>query len=217
MPIWVLTRENSLVSKESYRKVFDRSEANFDIGTYIGSMSTMKNFYTDFFFPVTVPSPWRYPNKNLLQYDQRPTYMILWKQGNFCKSKLLWVNKFIFEIYFLSSWRSIKNARLQIHTAHGKTRFISFIQFIWICMKTHEFPWLWICKLMNLYEYESRYPWTPMNMNLKSMNFHEFDMKFMSCMNMNSEKIWKIIKIIWTVRLWISWGKEQCLCKKPNL
>ena len=78
-----------------------------------GNTSRLKNFYTDFFFSVTVPSPWRYPNKNLLQYDQRPTYMILWKQGNFCKSKLLWVHKFIFEIYFSSSWQSIKNV-LQI-------------------------------------------------------------------------------------------------------
>ena len=34
----------------------------------------------------------RYPYKILLQYDQRPSYIILWKRGNFYVPKLLWTN-----------------------------------------------------------------------------------------------------------------------------
>ena len=33
MPIRVLTKQNSLVSKGLYRKVFDRTEPNFDLDT----------------------------------------------------------------------------------------------------------------------------------------------------------------------------------------
>ena len=42
-------------------------------------------------------------NQKLLRYDQRPSDMILWKQENFCDSKLLWLYnglKFIFERFF---------------------------------------------------------------------------------------------------------------------
>ena len=42
IPIRVLTQNNSLVSKESYRKAFDRSEAVFDMGTFLGSILKLK-------------------------------------------------------------------------------------------------------------------------------------------------------------------------------
>ena len=42
-------------------------------------------FYTDFFFSVRVPGPGGYQNENLLRYDQRSSYIILWKLGNFCE------------------------------------------------------------------------------------------------------------------------------------
>ena len=36
MPIRVLTRKNSLISKESYKKIFDRTEANLYSDTPLG-------------------------------------------------------------------------------------------------------------------------------------------------------------------------------------
>ena len=47
-------------------------------------------FFTQIFFSVTLPSSVRYLNQNLLLYDERPSYLILWKQGNFYELKLLW-------------------------------------------------------------------------------------------------------------------------------
>ena len=57
-------------------------------------------FFTQFFFSVTVLGPGRYPNENLILYDQRSSSMILWKRGNFGESKLLWAQnglKFIID------------------------------------------------------------------------------------------------------------------------
>ena len=45
IPIYVLTHKNSLVSNDSYRKVFDRTITNFYIGASIGSMSKLIFFY----------------------------------------------------------------------------------------------------------------------------------------------------------------------------
>ena len=57
------------------------------MGASIGSMSKLIIFSCVIFF----------------QYDQRPSYMILWKQGYFYESKLLWTYnglKFNFERFF---------------------------------------------------------------------------------------------------------------------
>ena len=37
-----MTYKNSLISEESYRKVFDRTEAVFDMGTSLGSNPKLK-------------------------------------------------------------------------------------------------------------------------------------------------------------------------------
>ena len=47
-------------------------------------------FCIPIFLSVTVPSSVRYPNQNTLWYDEKTFYLILWKQGKFCESKLLW-------------------------------------------------------------------------------------------------------------------------------
>ena len=52
MPIGVLTHQNSLVTKESYWKVFDRSEADFDMGTSMGSMPEVIFFFVSQFFLI---------------------------------------------------------------------------------------------------------------------------------------------------------------------
>ena len=57
-------------------------------------------FLHRFFFSVRVQGPWGYPNEKLLRYDQRSYYIILWKLGHFCESKLLWALKFIFDRFF---------------------------------------------------------------------------------------------------------------------
>ena len=41
-PIIVLTHKNSLLSKELYRTVFDRSELVFDMVTFLGSIQKLK-------------------------------------------------------------------------------------------------------------------------------------------------------------------------------
>ena len=56
-----------------------------------GNTSRLKTFDTEKKNSVTVSTPGRHQTQKLLQYDERPSYMILWKQGNFCESKLLWV------------------------------------------------------------------------------------------------------------------------------
>ena len=55
--------------------------------------------FTKFNLALRGLTPGRYPYQKLLQYDQRPSDIILWKQGNFCESKLLWIYKLIFEIF----------------------------------------------------------------------------------------------------------------------
>ena len=60
-------------------------------------------FYAQKLFPVKVSGSGRYSNQNLLWYDQRPSYIILLKQGNFGVSKLWWAYngfKFIFGRFF---------------------------------------------------------------------------------------------------------------------
>ena len=52
MPIGVLTNKNSLVSKESYKKVFDRSEANFDVSISMGSVPDVKLFFVSQKFSI---------------------------------------------------------------------------------------------------------------------------------------------------------------------
>ena len=54
----------------------------------------------------------RYPNQNLLRYNQRPSYIIHLKWGNFSVLKLVWTYnglKFIFERFFSSFLESIES------------------------------------------------------------------------------------------------------------
>ena len=68
-------------------------------------------------------------------------------------------------------WQLLNFSRFKIHMSHGNFWFIQLIQLIWIFYEIHEFPWLWIWKHMNFYEYESVHSWISMTMNFKS---HEF-------------------------------------------
>ena len=56
--------------------------------------------FTQIFFFSVSPGPKEVSNQNLLRYEERPFYMILWKQENFGESKLLWAYKFNFERFF---------------------------------------------------------------------------------------------------------------------
>ena len=47
-------------------------------------------FIKHIFFSFTVPGPGRYPNQNLLRYDQRSFYMIRYEWSIFLVSKVLW-------------------------------------------------------------------------------------------------------------------------------
>ena len=60
-------------------------------------------FYTQFFFSLTGPGISGPTDQKIFRYDQRPSYIILRKRGNFCESKLLWAYnglKFNFERFF---------------------------------------------------------------------------------------------------------------------
>ena len=64
-----------------------------------GNTIRMIFFYTHENFSVTGPGIFGRTDQKKIQYDQRPTHMIFWKQANFCESKLLWAYndlKFIF-------------------------------------------------------------------------------------------------------------------------
>ena len=77
----------------------------FFIGQKSYGNTTRLKIFDTIFFSVSGLTPGRYPYQKLLRYDQRPSDMILWKQGNFFESKLLWVYKFILEIFFcLCEW-----------------------------------------------------------------------------------------------------------------
>ena len=66
MTIRVLTHQNSLISKESYRKVFDRSEANFHMGTSMGSMHEVI-----FFLPKVI---WEHHSSQLFLHKKKNRY-----------------------------------------------------------------------------------------------------------------------------------------------
>ena len=86
------------------RNVFnDMTEEFFLCQNSYGNTTRFKIFYTQKIFSVTVPGPGRYPNQKLFRYDQRSSYMILGKRGNFGESKLLWACnglRFIFKRFF---------------------------------------------------------------------------------------------------------------------
>ena len=56
----------------------------------IGTPLPLDSFFFTHFFSGTFLGQGRYPNQNLLCYDQRPSYMILLKRANFSVSKLPW-------------------------------------------------------------------------------------------------------------------------------
>ena len=69
-----------------------------------GNTTRLKNFDRQKKISVSGSGRFRRTNQKSLRYDQRPPYMIFWKQGNFCESKLLWLYnglKFIFERFSL--------------------------------------------------------------------------------------------------------------------
>ena len=68
MPIGVLTHKNSLVSKESYRKVFDRTEADFDMGTSMGSMPEVNFFFVSQNFSIEWCSHNTFDQKKILRW-----------------------------------------------------------------------------------------------------------------------------------------------------
>ena len=67
MPIRVLTHKNSLVSKESYRKVFDCTKKKFNMGAPIGSMSKLKFFFVSQKFSIEWCSHRTFDKKKSLQ------------------------------------------------------------------------------------------------------------------------------------------------------
>ena len=93
--------ENRSSAQESHRKSLksclrnlhnvlnEITEEFFICQKSYGNPARFHFFYIQFFFSVTVPGPGRYQNQNLLRYDQRPSYMIVWKRGDFGESKLL--------------------------------------------------------------------------------------------------------------------------------
>ena len=78
--------------------------------------------HTENLFKLQVPGPGRYPNQNLLQYDQRPSHILFLKRRNFGVSKLLWAYngfKFIFmrffRLYEIGSKGCFKLAGISFH------------------------------------------------------------------------------------------------------
>ena len=87
-------------------------------------------FKQDFFFSGTVSGPGGYPNQNLHRYDERPSYMILLKQGNLCESKLIWAYnglKFIFERFFRFCEKITRHIKL-IVWASAKWKSVRFFR-----------------------------------------------------------------------------------------
>ena len=78
----------------------DMNEEFYLCQKFYGYTTRFIFFYAEFVFSVTVPGPGRYLNQNFLRYGERPSCMILWKQGNFCVSKLPWAHKFNFDRCF---------------------------------------------------------------------------------------------------------------------
>ena len=77
---------------------------NFNFWQKSYGNKTRVNFFIDKnVFKITVPGPGTYSNENLLWYEWRPSYMLIFRWGNFYLSKLLWTYndlKFIFERFF---------------------------------------------------------------------------------------------------------------------
>ena len=75
---------------------------DFFLSKVLWEHHSIQFFLHRFFFSVRVPGPRRYPHQNLLPQNQRAFYMIFFKQGNFCVSKLLWAynGRFFFQSIF---------------------------------------------------------------------------------------------------------------------
>ena len=69
-----LTHKNSLVSKESYRKVFERTEKKIDMGTSLRSMSKLKFFFVCKKFSFEWCSHKTFDKKKILEWYREKPY-----------------------------------------------------------------------------------------------------------------------------------------------
>ena len=111
-------------AQDSYQRSLKRSLKNpYDVFNemskefFFPKVILWEQYSNDFFLhtkkkSVSVLGIFGRTKQKCFQCGQRPSYMILWKQGNFCESKLLWANnglKFNFELFFC-----LRQSRLKV-------------------------------------------------------------------------------------------------------